>query len=182
MRNTVIAFTGAGISAASGIPTFEEHPEIKEVLTAEILKRNPAVVEDAINKMKSFCKGKKPNDAHIALAEHDVPVITMNVDGLHLDAGTPYVIEIHGNLERDDVVLYGQDLLHLSDVYQLIDNHARDERKCFLIVGTSFKTQFARELETYALASGYWIKEINEDAEHEVRRFLEAWDSDPLSV
>lgn len=45
-----------------------------------------------------------PNDAHIALAEHDIPIITMNIDGLHQRAGSKHILPIHGTLP--DIILY----------------------------------------------------------------------------
>lgn len=50
------------------------------------------------------CNAAAPNDAHLALAEYDVPVITMNVDGLHQKARSRHILAIHGTLP--DIVLY----------------------------------------------------------------------------
>lgn len=55
--------------------------------------------------MREFVDGikdKKPNDAHIALAEYGIPIITMNVDGLHQKAGSKNVITLHGDLPTEE--------------------------------------------------------------------------------
>lgn len=169
----VIALTGAGISADSGIPTFEEHPELKEVLNVRVAEENPKAVQDALDKLRSFCEGKEPNDAHKALAEYNIPIITMNIDSLHQKAGSKNVLELHGSLKNNDVVLYGQPVHNMTKAWDKINMVTNNARNCLLVIGTSMKTDFANELVMDAVSKGYYVKTINEDAKTEVRKFLE---------
>ncbi len=108
----VAVLTGAGISAESGIPTFRDaqtglwaryHPE--ELATPQAFRRQPHLVWEWYAWRRQLCANKQPNPGHLALAQlaDYVPhlhLITQNVDGLHQRAGTPQVIELHGNLHR----------------------------------------------------------------------------------
>ena len=106
--------TGAGISAASGLPTYrgvgglyengvnEEGIPFEEVLSGYMLRTRPELTWREIVRMAHRLAGKaQVNAAHRAIAEvpHAV-VLTQNVDGLHLEAGSRHVIEIHGNLRE----------------------------------------------------------------------------------
>ncbi len=111
----VISFTGAGISAESGIPTFRgsgglwENYRIEDVATPEGFKKNPKLVwEFYLERRKKIAKAK-PNLGHTALAELEAIfekvgkgrrfyVITQNIDNLHQEAGSKNVIELHGNI------------------------------------------------------------------------------------
>jgi NAD-dependent deacetylase len=106
----IVVFTGAGISAESGIKTFrdsgglwEEH-DINEVATPEGWKKNPALVLDFYNLRRKQVLEAKPNAAHAALAElqlrYDVDVITQNIDNLHERAGSKKVLHLHGELTK----------------------------------------------------------------------------------
>lgn len=94
----IIAFTGAGISKESGIDTFQDRPGIREKLTREYATRHPEKYIKVMEEFVSNISGKEPNDAHLALAEYGIPVITMNVDNLHELAGTKEIIKLHGRL------------------------------------------------------------------------------------
>ena len=107
----LIAFTGAGISAESGIPTFRGHGglwenyRVEEVATPEAFRRNPSLVWDFYKMRIRKMKDAKPNKAHLALAELEKmgilkAVITQNIDDLHRRAGSENVIELHGNIYR----------------------------------------------------------------------------------
>ncbi len=106
MKITVL--TGAGVSAESGIKTFRdsdglwEGHDVMEVASPEGFARNPAVVLDFYNQRRRQLLTVQPNAAHIALAEleeeHDVTIITQNVDDLHERAGSTNVIHLHGEL------------------------------------------------------------------------------------
>ncbi|WP_461867220.1 NAD-dependent protein deacetylase [Thermococcus sp.] len=106
-----IAFTGAGISAESGVPTFrgfnglwkKYRPE--ELATPEAFWKNPRLVWEFYMWRMNLIRKAKPNDAHYALAELErmgilKAVITQNVDDLHREAGTKNLIELHGNIFR----------------------------------------------------------------------------------
>ena len=107
----LIAFTGAGISAESGIPTFrgknglwkQYRPE--ELATPEAFAKNPELVWEFYRWRMRLISKAKPNRAHLALAELErmgilKAVITQNVDDLHREAGNKNIIELHGNIFR----------------------------------------------------------------------------------
>ncbi len=108
----LIAFTGAGISAESGVPTFRGSPDSlwsrfkpEELATPEAFLRNPRRVWEWYVWRMSIIKKAKPNDAHLGLARLEELgilkcVVTQNVDGLHSRAGSKYIIELHGNIWR----------------------------------------------------------------------------------
>lgn len=174
--NKVIALTGAGCSKASGIPTFEEVDGLKQKLTVEYRKSEPEKLKAAMEALKASVRDKEPNDAHFALAEYDVPIITMNVDGLHQKAGSKVVYELHGSVAEDNIVLYGEDVHCYDEAYDLLDANVGtpDNRVCLLIIGTSMQTQLANDLKWYACTHcNIQVIEIHEDAEHKVRWFLE---------
>ena len=102
----IIALTGAGISKQSHIPTFMERPDVREKLFRSYAKRHPEEYNEVIQQLKANMNGAKPNDAHLALAEYKIPIITMNIDGLHRLAGSD-ALELHGGLpdvyKRQDV-------------------------------------------------------------------------------
>lgn len=105
----VVAFTGAGISAESGIPTFRgqdgfwENESLMDLATPQGFARDPAKVwawYDARRRQISACA---PNAGHVALARYgaahpDFRLITQNVDGLHQAAGSAGVIRLHGDI------------------------------------------------------------------------------------
>lgn len=171
-----IALTGAGCSKASGIPTFEEVDGLKQKLTVDYKKSEPEKFKAAMEALKASVRDKEPNDAHLALAEYNVPIITMNVDGLHQKAGSKVVYELHGSAAEDNIVLYGENVHCYDEAYNLL--HANvgtsDNHVCLLIIGTSMQTQLANELKWHAMTfCNMYVKTISEDAEHKVREFLE---------
>jgi len=94
-----VALTGAGISAPSGIPTFDMEWKGKPV--RDFLSRE-YYIEDTLGffelyKEMVMWRDKQPNLAHRALAHHGVSIVTQNIDGLHQKAGSQKVVEIHGN-------------------------------------------------------------------------------------
>ena len=97
----IIAFTGAGISKQSNIPTFMEAPEVRDKLFRSFAKTHHEEYNAVIRQLKENMRSAEPNDAHFALKEYNIPVITMNIDGLHAKAGTK-ALELHGGLPEDD--------------------------------------------------------------------------------
>mgnify|MGYP003368770145 CR=1 FL=1 len=97
----ILAFTGAGISKQSNIPTFMERPDVREKLFRSYANTHHEEYNEVIKQLKANMNGAKPNDAHIALSEYHVPIITMNIDGLHKLAGSD-ALELHGGLPEDD--------------------------------------------------------------------------------
>jgi NAD-dependent deacetylase len=104
----LVALTGAGISAESGIPTFRdsgglwEGHKVEEVATPEGWHKNRELVLDFYNQRRKKALEVKPNRGHEVLAEletyFDVTIITQNVDNLHERAGSSKVIHLHGSL------------------------------------------------------------------------------------
>src|SRR5260221_9164848 len=98
----LVALTGAGISAESGIPTFGdsgglwEGYGVEDVATREGWKKNPAMVLEFYNQRRKKAQEVKPNRGHEILAElekdFDVTIVTQNVDNLHERAGSSRVI------------------------------------------------------------------------------------------
>lgn len=116
----VAALTGAGVSQESGLHTFRDaqnglwaqyRPE--DLATLQAFQRNPQLVWDWYAWRREKVAQAKPNPAHYALvdlAKH-IPhftLITQNVDGLHQAAGSPHVIELHGNIRRVRCSVCGQ--------------------------------------------------------------------------
>lgn len=108
----VVAFTGAGISAESGVPTFRSADGIwkkmrpDELASMEGFLRNPDLVWEWYAHRKRIIADVQPNAGHIALARMeklvpDFVVITQNIDNLHQRAGSTRVHELHGNIERN---------------------------------------------------------------------------------
>lgn len=166
----IIALTGAGISAPSGIPTFADQPGIRDQLTRQFANAHPDQFAALVARLKATCDKAKPNDGHRALAEYGVPVITMNVDGLHARAGSRHVLEIHGNLQEGNVVLYGDP----APMYEKADDWVwrLGEGDILLVVGTSYYTSISSRLRNDAIGHGVTVLEINEHAENRVRTAL----------
>lgn len=97
-----LALTGAGISAPSGIPTFDmpyRGRPVRNFLGRDYYHRDPYGFFELFCLMEGWCHAE-PNAAHRALADHGVRVVTQNIDGLHQRAGSVSddVIELHGSL------------------------------------------------------------------------------------
>lgn len=104
----LVALTGAGISAESGIATFRdagglwEGYRVEDVATPEGWRKNQELVLDFYNQRRKRALEVKPNRGHEILASlekyFDLTVITQNVDNLHERAGSTKVIHLHGSL------------------------------------------------------------------------------------
>jgi NAD-dependent deacetylase len=110
MKQKLVVFTGAGISAESGIKTFRdsgglwEEYDIHEVATPQAWEKNMPLVLEFYNKRRKQVLDSKPNDAHFALVElekkYDVHIITQNIDDLHERAGSKKVLHLHGEITK----------------------------------------------------------------------------------
>jgi len=140
MKITVL--TGAGISAESGLKTFRdsdglwEGHDVMAVASPEGFARDPNLVLDFYNQRRRQLQQVYPNKAHLALAllesNHEVAIITQNVDDLHERAGSTKVLHLHGELLKvrstynENVILDWRDDLNLGDFceqgYQLRPN------------------------------------------------------------
>lgn len=197
-----IAFlTGAGISAESGVPTFRDaqtglwakyRPE--ELATPGAFQLQPGVVWQWYQWRRELIAKVSPNAGHQAIAqlEQRVPnvhVITQNVDGLHQDAGSTDVVELHGRITRNFCFDCGED--YLDDTSSL--EHPPTCKACgglvrpgvvwfgeslpeaaleraiklcsevdlVVVVGTSSIVQPAASLPFYSLRAGIPVVEIN---------------------
>lgn len=177
----ILAFTGAGISKQSNIPTFMEQPEVRKKLFRDYANTHHEEYNEVIRQLKANMNGAKPNDAHIALAEYKIPVITMNIDGLHKLAGSD-ALEMHGGLPEDDEmdqawslynkpVLYGDPAPNYQKAYEMV--YGLGPGDVFLVIGCSYHTAIAVDLREVAKSRGARIIEIQDDAAHNVRKVLD---------
>lgn len=108
----VVVFTGAGVSAESGIPTFRDalsglwsQYRAEDLATPEAFQHHPQRVWEWYASRREKVETVQPNPAHHAIAAlaSRVPrltLVTQNVDGLHQQAGSADALELHGNIRR----------------------------------------------------------------------------------
>lgn len=106
----IVALTGAGISAESGIATFRgagglwEGHRVEDVATPEAWEYDPETVLEFYNSRRKAVAEAFPNAGHIALArleaKHEVTVITQNIDDLHERAESSHVLHLHGEIMK----------------------------------------------------------------------------------
>ncbi len=105
----IIAFTGSGISAESGIPTFRGKDGLwkkfraQDLATPSAFAENPKLVWEWYDWRRGIIAEKEPNPGHKTLAQWEglfssLHVITQNIDGLHQKAGSKKIIELHGDI------------------------------------------------------------------------------------
>jgi NAD-dependent deacetylase len=104
----IVVFTGAGISAESGLGTFRdsgglwEQFKIEDVATPEAFERNPELVLNFYNLRRKQLLESKPNVAHISLnklsEKYNLHIITQNIDDLHERSGSKNILHLHGKL------------------------------------------------------------------------------------
>ncbi|MFA0438899.1 SIR2 family NAD-dependent protein deacylase [Vibrio sp. 10N.286.49.B1] len=107
-KKRIVVFTGAGISAESGLSTFRDSDglwsqyPIEMLATKQALKQDPELVLSFYNDRINKANTARPNAAHLAIASleqsFDVTVVTQNVDNLHERAGSSKIIHLHGQL------------------------------------------------------------------------------------
>jgi NAD-dependent deacetylase len=198
----VVALTGSGISAESGVPTFRDartglwsRYDPEELATPEAFARDPELVWKWYTWRRGLVEGAKPNAGHEALAdlERRVPVfslVTQNVDGLHQEAGSANVVELHGNIRRsrcpaENLTVEPDDTNHTLPLCPNCGSPLRPDvvwfgevlpaeglrmaseatRSCdvFLSVGTSGLVYPAASLPYEALENGATVVEVNPD-------------------
>jgi NAD-dependent deacetylase len=108
----VCVLTGAGVSAESGVPTFRasdglwEGHRIEDVASPAGFERDPVLVWQFYNARRENRARVKPNPGHQALVDLEkrwgdrFTLVTQNVDGLHQEAGSAKVLEVHGSLRH----------------------------------------------------------------------------------
>ncbi|KER28982.1 hypothetical protein T265_04278 [Opisthorchis viverrini] len=109
----VLVITGAGMSAESGVPTFRgagglwRNYNAQDLATPYAFYDDPGLVWEFYHYRRELVRKTRPNSGHLALADAEkrfnadrrsFTVITQNVDGLHSQAGSVNVLELHGNL------------------------------------------------------------------------------------
>ncbi len=109
-KKKIVVFSGAGMSAESGIKTFRdtgglwEEYKIEDVATFEAWIKNQPLVLDFYNQRRKQVMNAQPNEAHFFVAElqkhFDVQVITQNIDDLHERAGSKKVLHLHGEIMK----------------------------------------------------------------------------------
>ena len=108
--NRIVFFGGAGVSTASGIPDFRGANGLysytpEEIISHSFFMRNPKMFYD-FYLSKMVYHDALPNKCHLLLAklEEDgklLSVVTQNIDGLHQEAGSKKVRELHGSIRRN---------------------------------------------------------------------------------
>ena len=110
--NHIVFFSGAGMSAESGIATFRGKDGIwnkfkpEELANFDAFMKNPGLVWDWYQYRRDIIRHAVPNAGHLAIAEFQkyvpkITVITQNIDNLHKRAGSKNIFELHGNIERN---------------------------------------------------------------------------------
>ncbi|KAL3685810.1 hypothetical protein R1sor_003832 [Riccia sorocarpa] len=109
----ITVLTGAGVSAESGIPTFRGEGGLwrtwsaTELATPEAFRENPSLVWEFYHYRRCIVAKARPNPSHYALAAFEqrckqegknFKLLTQNIDGLHMQAGSTEVVELHGSL------------------------------------------------------------------------------------
>lgn len=161
----IVVLTGAGISAESGIPTFRDSNglwnsfDAYDVASSRAMFHHPEKVIEFYNDRRRSMIGKKPNNAHLALAslekKHEVTIVTQNIDSLHEQAGSTNVIHVHGcinkarNIETGEISFIGDKDLDPHGTYRpdvvLFGEYPRDNEALdamyvcdlFIVIGTS---------------------------------------------
>jgi NAD-dependent deacetylase len=197
----VLVLTGAGVSAESGVPTFRGggHTAVWKgmpfdvISSARMVERDLPAVWEWFDYRRHLLQPLEPNPAHLAIARwqarfRQFTLVTQNVDGLHQQAGSKEVIELHGSIRRarcigcrarydiparaprpseciscgdalrPDVVLFGE--LLPPGVFELAAERARECELC-IAIGTSGIVYPAASLPEIARASGAYLCEVN---------------------
>lgn len=132
---SIVFFGGAGVSTESQIPDFRSDTGLYKKtfsLPAEVILshsyylQNPASFYDFYFHQMIY-PDAKPNDAHLALAKLEKlgkckAVITQNIDGLHQQAGSKVVYELHGSVHRNTCRKCHRKYT-LEDMFHLQDDH-----------------------------------------------------------
>ena len=124
----IVVFTGAGMSAESGIPTFRggnglwENYRIEDVATPEAWQRDQELVLEFYNQRRKGILEALPNEGHRQIAAWQdrfrVTVITQNIDDLHERAGSDNVVHLHGEIRKSRSTLNPQ-LVYAIEGWQL---------------------------------------------------------------
>jgi NAD-dependent deacetylase len=199
LAERVLVLTGAGVSAESGVPTFRgggnttvwKGMPIELIASAQMVEKDLPAVWEWFDYRRNSLGSLNPNAAHAEIAKWqdrfaEFTLVTQNVDGLHQQAGSRDVIELHGSIWRarcvtcqakfstrsqepdacldcgdplrPDVVLFGEMLP--PGAFELAAAKARECELCF-VVGTSALVYPAASLPEVAKAGGAYLCEVN---------------------
>jgi NAD-dependent deacetylase len=137
----IVAFTGAGFSADSGISTFRGAGGLWSKYDPNIYANINIFMQDSTYYWNFFkderypvIKKAKPNDGHLALVELEkrgkiYRVITQNIDGLHQEAGQSDVIELHGNTRKINCLTCGK-TYSMEETYKLLQKELPPKCSC----------------------------------------------------
>jgi NAD-dependent deacetylase len=107
---SIVAFTGAGISAESNVPTFRGTDGLwrnyspETLATAQAFESDPRLVWEWYDWLRGLIHAAQPNPGHLALSEmqqragENFTLVTQNMDGLHERAGSHDVVKLHGDI------------------------------------------------------------------------------------
>jgi NAD-dependent deacetylase len=164
----VFVLTGAGVSAESGVPTFRGGGQtavwkgmpFDVISSARMLARDLPAVWEWFDYRRNLLRTVAPNPAHTTLARWQAKferftIATQNIDGLHTQAGSRDVLELHGNIWRARCT----ELLP-AGVFERAAAEAGSSDLCF-VVGTSSLVYPAMRLPEIAQACGAYTVEIN---------------------
>lgn len=120
----LVVFSGAGISAESGLKTFRdsdglwENYKVTDVATPGAWMRDRALVLEFYNERRKQVLEAQPNQAHLAIAElekhYDVYVVTQNIDDLHERAGSTKVLHLHGEIFKSRSTLFPENVFPIE--------------------------------------------------------------------
>ena len=123
-RERIVVFSGAGVSAESGLRTFRdtdglwEEYRIEDVATPNAWLRDPKTVLDFYDLRRAQVIAAQPNAAHLAIADlerrFEVDVVTQNIDDLHERAGSSRVLHLHGEVLKARSTLDPTLVTHLN--------------------------------------------------------------------
>ena len=140
-KKKILIFTGAGVSAESGVATFRTgddglwyNHKVEDVATPDGWRRDREKVLNFYNMRRDQMKDVEPNLAHKIIADlekdFDVTVITQNVDNLHERAGSTKVIHLHGELTKARGCMYDHKTSSLDTVIDIGYNPIKIGDKC----------------------------------------------------
>ena len=141
MSDQIVAFTGAGFSAESGISTFRGAGGLWSKYDPNIYANIDIFMQDSTYYWSFFrderypvIKKAKPNAGHYALVKLEklgklYRVITQNIDGLHQVAGSSDVIELHGNTRKINCLSCGKTYT-MDETYKLLQKELPPKCSC----------------------------------------------------
>jgi len=180
----IVFITGAGVSAASGLPTYrgenglygddpvEDGYRIDEILSRKVADERPDLFAKYHGQIEDAIAGVEPNDMHYAIAQleadgHEVHVFTQNIDDLHERAGTTKITHLHGGgAAKEPVVLFG-DFLPSQKIQDLYDDCYQADIVC--VIGTSAVFDYIRRPVVKARYKRTKVFILDPDPQHPLR-------------